>query len=1049
MSKRGVSAMVLGSEPCELSRFYRAGGEDAPITPTAALVSATAEGLQVRFLCTEPNPRYRPVSRKEGLQNPALQNSVAVQVRPDWNQTTVYYVALALSREHFGLRFPACPMPEGKIPEPVTGYVTRQDTQDGIVRCDIVIPWVVLGGRPANTFGLNVLRARAQSSEYLSPIALDHTHDIAPDLFMEVSFGDHPRMIVLEETLARLPSGVPRWQRPAVLDWPDSEERGAIWNMQQELSVPTTPESLARRVHLCQRWLDLLILEGFSFHTEGGCWTEGKGEYRPERARMMVNEALLTGNTAEACRVLDVFLGQLDRASRTWFADGSPGNIRADWAPLETITGMSCTGMEIRLQGVAGGHAVNLHVSSPLPGCLRVHAEPKGFFDAPPSGTLSCTTAAGCMTARFGDLTVEIRQAPWSLAIMDGKRERWRMAQGDLAFLFNGDGAVCAVDMQKPLADDEDVYGFGERFDALNQRGRVITVHDLDAWEGTIYGLRNQQYKPIQLFHNTAGTTTFLNSTYRLRADVGQGAADRLRLTQAGPIFDLYVWTCDPMEAVKGYTDLTGKPVLPPKWVFEPWMGGGWGRWKHGPLGEPTAEMLGVAARFAALDIPHSAIYAEGEGSSDPRLFTALAPQGIRPLTWMNSNMGLKSQRELLPEVPESELPIVRRRNGTVFPYVDFTHPRAMELLRAYWRRYLDLGIVGTMVDFGDLLPDDAVLHDGRCGNQMHNLYAYDYHRLYRQLFEERRGSDHVLFSRSAAPGSQRWLGQFAGDHQANFTGLHAAMMGGLNLCACGFSAWGCDIGGYMGWPDPETYIRWVQWGCLSPIMRCHGTEPREPWEYGEEAVTIYAFYAWLRENLLEYLYAAAMEAHETGVPMMRAMPFAFPGDATAADCDDEYMLGPDLLVAPVHAGDLRRPVRFPEGRWTDFWTGEVVAGPQTRQVEAPLERIPLYLRAGAALPVHLHGTLQWGASMTGSRVGALVATPPGTGEFRIGIADAGVRYVLIYGAGVTAVSVNGRVLPRLEDKDVVACPPGWYADGTRFVVRLPEGLHREVFVSI
>ncbi|OPZ85455.1 MAG: Alpha-xylosidase [bacterium ADurb.Bin429] len=211
----------------------------------------------------------------------------------------------------------------------------------------------------------------------------------------------------------------------------------------------------------------------------------------------------------------------------------------------------------------------------------------------------------------------------------------------------------------------------------------------------------------------------------------------------------------------------------------------------------------------------------------------------------------------------------------------------------------------------------------------------------------------------------------------------------------------------------------------------------------------IYRFYAWLRMNLLDYFYAAAVEAHETGVPMMRALPLAFPGDATVADCDDEYLLGPDLLVAPVHTGTLSRTVRFPAGRWTDFWTGEVITGPCQREADAPLDRIPLYLRAGALLLVHLNGALRWGASMTGNRIGTVVATSPADGEFKLNLDDAlDRRYLLIYGTTVSAVMVNGRDLPRLRDAEIAACPPGWYEDGCRTIVRLPAGRARAVAIA-
>ena len=132
--------------------------------------------------------------------------------------------------------------------------------------------------------------------------------------------------------------------------------------------------------------------------------------------------------------------------------------------------------------------------------------------------------------------------------------------------------------------------------------------------------------------------------------------------------------------------------------------------------------------------------------------------------------------------------------------------------------------------------------------------------------------------------------------------------------------------------------------------MRMHGTEPREPWEYGDEALAHYKFYADVRERLVDYLHQQAAESHRTGLPLMRSMALAFPDQSNLAVIHDQYLLGTDLLVAPVlDEGDTRR-VMFPRGRWTDFWTGEVVEGGLTKTVAAPLGRIPVYVRAGVSL---------------------------------------------------------------------------------------------------
>jgi len=377
----------------------------------------------------------------------------------------------------------------------------------------------------------------------------------------------------------------------------------------------------------------------------------------------------------------------------------------------------------------------------------------------------------------------------------------------------------------------------------------------------------------------------------------------------------------------------------------------------------------------------------------------------------------------------------------------------------------LDLGEAGSMVDFGDMVPDDAVFYDGQHGAQMHNFYYYDYQRTVSEVFQEKRGNDFILYARGAAPGTQHWVGQFAGDHPANFEGIRHVLTGALNLCSCGYSLWGSDLGGYFGFPQPAVYMRWFQFGCFSPLMRPHGTAPRDPWYFSDDAVTNYKFLAWTRENILNYTYNAAAIAHETGVPIMRAMPLAFPDEPQVAAVEDQYMFGPDLLVAPVVNEDTFRTIVFPSGVWTSLWDGKTVTGPVQLKVGAPLDTIPVYLRPGAVVPVQLSHELQFGQSMTSGRVSALVVTPP-KGNQTVSLLNARgevaevtaqskaqgfgwtlqnlpeASYLLVYGTTAAAtVKLDGKVLPKLMASDFNSMPAGWEADpsGNRLVIRLPS----------
>jgi alpha-glucosidase (family GH31 glycosyl hydrolase) len=185
--------------------------------------------------------------------------------------------------------------------------------------------------------------------------------------------------------------------------------------------------------------------------------------------------------------------------------------------------------------------------------------------------------------------------------------------------------------------------------------------------------------------------------------------------------------------------------------------------------------------------------------------------------------------------------------------------------------------------------------------------------------------------------------------------------------------------------------------------MRYHGTTPREPWEFGDDAVAIYKRYAWLRENLLPYMESSAQEAHETGIPLMRPMPLAFPDSPELANCDDQYLFGPDILVAPVLGPGESRTVLLPPGRWTDFWTAESFPGARPHRIATPIDRIGVFLRPGAFVPVELARSLVPGESMTAGRVKAVLATGPEAGARRRAEAG-GAEYLVLFGDGAKRV---------------------------------------------
>jgi alpha-glucosidase (family GH31 glycosyl hydrolase) len=1070
-----------------LNQFYRFGGENRPATQTECRIAYDSNTLLVVFRCEENGLSF-PVGLQRGDWHslhglpsgsdswPPFPDEVDLLIQPDMGNPCYYQFAATLEGLKFGCeRWLSSNLDDGadKVARASVRVSKVEAFEASVTRgtnawmAFFQIPWETLGGKPKIQFRILPVRTRWRDGEFSSPAAIDFNESMPVDLLIETHFPGTAQVRESPSSLCQLPSGILRWQRPAVLTYPNIETLQQIWQMQSSLTTPTDRNNLGERLYLTQRWMDLMTLEGFT--PLPSAWGILKNDLTLAFFRQRMNAAFQKNELGRACQLMDTYLSQLDKMSKWWYADGSPGDIlREEWKPITTADSLEVNGNILLMPCVAGGHRVDLHLSLPKTGGIRIFASNQGYFKPADLLPLKTFQSSSSYTIETVDGRIIIRRSPFSISLYNAAGNRvMEIGANDLAFRFSADGKILATDFKNHLDPGEVIYGFGEKYDHFDQNGNVLTLWGTDDWVGNGMGLRNTTYKPLPIFHSSKGYMVFDNSSYRLRADIGRTYPNQYRLTQQGPIFDYYFWMGTPEKALQSYTALTGRPILPPKWAFEPWMGRGEDAWSSGPLHNAVAEEESVSKRFAELDIPHSAIYAEGPSADSPDLNQFMAARGIKVLGYFYPEIPSEQEQLLMPELKLDELPILHcgAENDTrELGYVDFTNPHALELCRRALKHTLDLGVAGSMADYGDMVPDDAVFYDGKHGDEMHNFYYYDYQRAVSEVYSEKRGNDFILYARGAAPGTQKWVGQFAGDHPSNFDGLKAALTGALNLCACGFSTWGSDIGGYFGLPEPAVYMRWVQFGCFSPLMRPHGKAPRDPWYYGEAAVASYKFDAWVRENLLNYIYYAAVVAHESGIPVMRSMAVAFPQELQVTAVRDQYMFGPDLLVAPVITEDNFRAILFPSGVWTSLWDGKTVSGPADVKISVPLDEIPVYLKPGATVPVQLSRELRFGENMTSSRVSALVVTLPnqnatasllnaqgeaakvmvqskanGFGWILENLPE--TSYLLVYGtATASTVKVDGKVLPKLTPAEFNSMPTGWEADPAvnRLVIRLP-----------
>ncbi len=705
--------------------------------------------------------------------------------------------------------------------------------------------------------------------------------------------------------------------------------------------------------------------------------------------------------------------------------------IAVDWHGAEKVTSIQKSEKSFCIRVKIANKTKTLTVSFPKVGGVRI-ADGCGFFeyaDALPiaySGKKYLRMTAGDTTVVFCKDT----QYGFVLKIENAVKKTVLTLKGtDLQFGLTGNKIkkVQKFKFGAAFEDQEVLYGLGERYNRFNQVGCRAYLWNID----TGFGKDTQEtYQNIPLLHSSAGYTLFFNNTYGGWADFGVETANMYTFDYAGPTLDVFIFTGTPIENLDCYTAITGRPILPPKWAYQYWMGGGIGAWRYGDktYSENLQEYLDG---YAAMGIKHiAACFGEASVCETEECYKQLEESGCRMLFWtwpgLISSYGqriLGGSIEDIKNMPMQEyttkvgkivlgsdavedqpFPKVKKNGKWTIPttWYDFTHPNVHKLLRGRMDRYFKMGLKGSMVDFGEYIHPDWQMHNGDSGMVAHNQHPYWYGKAMFEMFHEYCGDDHILFQRAGCAGSQHWTVHFGGDQQCNTKGLNQALTGLVTASASGMPTWGSDIAGLGGAPTDETYVRWLQHGAFSPLMRAHaggGRPGSNPWNYGEVAMEVFSRLYWWRENMLPYIYSHAIHAHKTGAPIVYPLAMMYQNDVDLTHVEDQYLFGTELLVAPVTIEKLNwRMVRFPDGKWVNLWTGDVVDGGRELYVEAPLNTIPVYVREGAAMVLELpQETLAPCENMEEvPRVNALLVTPTTTKREVVFYDDAQKAYRLV-----------------------------------------------------
>lgn len=566
-----------------------------------------------------------------------------------------------------------------------------------------------------------------------------------------------------------------------------------------------------------------------------------------------------------------------------------------------------------------------------------------------------------------GSLKAVIDKAPngYKMAFYEGDTFLTESSFRNLAYMQNTKTGKNYMLEQMFLDVDEYVYGLGERFTPFVKNGQVVEMWNEDG--GTASEIA---YKNIPFYVTNKGYGILVDNEGDVAYEIASEKVERVQFSVEGERLDYYVISGKtPMGTVEKYTELTGKPALPPAWSFGLWLTTSFTT----NYDEATTSgfIQGMADREIPLHVFHFDCYwmdayewcnFEWDPATfpDPKgMLKRYHDRGLHICVWINPYIGQKS---CLFKEGKDHGYLVKKTDGSVWQtdlwqsgmaLVDFTNPDAVAWYQGKLKTLLDMGVDCFKTDFGERIPVKEIEYfDHSDPVKMHNYYTYLYNQAVFELLERERGTgEAVLFARSATVGGQQFPAHWGGDCSASYVSMAETLRGGLSLSLGGFGFWSHDISGFESTAPADIYKRWCQFGLLSSHSRLHGSSSyRVPWMFDEEACDILREFVNLKCCLMPYLYGQAVRSHKEGRPVLRPMFLDFPEDRACDTLDRQYMFGDSLLVAPIFKENGEVQYYLPEGTWYNLITGADVSGGKWQKETHDYHSLPLMIRPNTVL---------------------------------------------------------------------------------------------------